>query len=315
MEQENKIAIALNEKVSNALANNTKPLFEKAFAMSTAIVEIKKLLTPEVMKPIMALQGNSLGFKTDRDKDGGYPEEVVKNCIIEATLSGLEVVGNQFNIISGQMYGTKNGFGALLKKYPGLHYEITFDLPRINAEKTSAAATAKIYWEIEGTKNTRKLDLAINMNKYLGADAVIGKAERKARKWLYCTLTGTEMGEGDVQDVPHTEVTSTISKEEKKDKKENERILSLIESAPDLATLETYRVHVQTDEAKAAYEIKKSTLSQTTIAVEEDPIAKKISEAITLTQLEALAFQCLPQHAELSRLKKMEIGKKLQSNS
>lgn len=247
------VAVILNEKVNNALANNNKVLFEKAFAMSNAIVELKTLLTPEVMKPIMALQGNKLGFKTDKDKTSGYTEDEVKNCIIEATLSGLQVVGNQFNIIGGNMYGTKEGFGFLLQNIPGLHYEIIFELPRIKPDNTGAAVIAHVSWTIEGKSFKRKLDLPIKMNAYMGADAVLGKAERKARKWLYSTLTGTDIGEGDIQDVPHTVVAEAKPVEEVKAEKQSERLLGLIESAQNITELSALKVHVKTEPEKEVY--------------------------------------------------------------
>lgn len=245
------VAVLLNEKVNNALASNKKELFVKAFEMAEAVTELKMMLSPEVMKPIMALQGNKLGFKTDKDKDGGYPMEVVQTCIIEATLSGLQVVGNQFNIIGGNMYGTKEGFGFLLKNIVGLHYEIIFDLPRINPDKTGAAVVAHVSWTMEGKANKRKLDLPIKMNQYMGADGVLGKAERKARRWLYSLLTGTEIGEGDVQDVPHTVVSNEVAPA--KEEKESERLLEMIKQADTISKLSELKPHVKTEADKKAY--------------------------------------------------------------
>jgi hypothetical protein len=43
----------------------------------------------------------------------------------------------------------------------------------------------------------------------MGADAIIGKASRKARAWLYATVTGMEVGDGDADDavvIPADEV-------------------------------------------------------------------------------------------------------------
>jgi hypothetical protein len=68
----------------------------------------------------MALQGSNLGFKTDKDKTGGYSEAEVKTCLIDAVLLGLQPTGNEFNIIASQMYPTGVGFGALIKTTPRL---------------------------------------------------------------------------------------------------------------------------------------------------------------------------------------------------
>lgn len=125
----------LNKNVEIALSAQTLAGFEKAYTMATAAGELKKLLNAEYMKPIMELQGNRIGFKTDKDNNGGYPVETVKNCIIEAVLMGVQPVGNQFNIIAGNCYLTKEGIGYLLKNINGLSYDIVFTLPRINPEK------------------------------------------------------------------------------------------------------------------------------------------------------------------------------------
>src|SRR6187551_1080575 len=138
----------LNESVGSVIQSDGLIGFEKAFLIARATGELKKLLTPEYMKPIMELQGNKLGFKTDKDSSGGYPEAVVKNCLIEAVLIGLQPYGNQFNIIAGNMYPTKEGFGYLLINFNGLSYEIIPSLPRIGSDKTSAAIVMKIKWSL-----------------------------------------------------------------------------------------------------------------------------------------------------------------------
>ena len=50
----------------------------------------------------------------------------------------------------------------------------------------------------------------------MGADAVIGKATRKARKWIYDTITGSEIPEGDVMDIEFKEVKENLSGDDKK---------------------------------------------------------------------------------------------------
>ena len=113
------ISKVIDSEISTVLASNVSG-FQKAFVMSSAIDIIKEQLSDEYMKPIMALQGSSLGFKTDMDtikkqvngkwateKGPGYPMEIVRECLIEAIFLGLEVTGNQFNIIGGNMYPTR----------------------------------------------------------------------------------------------------------------------------------------------------------------------------------------------------------------
>jgi hypothetical protein len=210
------VAKLLNNNVLAVLGNNNIMGFEKAYLIANAVGKLKELLTKEYMKPIMELQGNRLGFKTDKDiaqggaKGTGYPEDIVKNCLIEAVLFGVQPFGNQFNIIASNMYITKEGTGYLLSKVPGLVYQISPQLPRI--KEGSAAVVMDIEWTIGGVSNKKSIDFPIKVNNYMGTDAVIGKATRKARWWLYSTVTGIELPEGDIQDGDAT-VTSSIINE------------------------------------------------------------------------------------------------------
>jgi hypothetical protein len=205
------LAKELNHSVFSVLDAEGLKGFEKAYLIANAAGELKRLLTPEYMKPIMDLQGNRLGFKTDKDNANGYDMATVKNCLIEAVLTGVQPFGNQFNIIAGNCYITKEGFGYLLSKYPGLSYEIIPMLPRINTEKTSAAVVMKIKWSLGGGSKEREIDIPVKMNSFMGTDAAIGKATRKARAWLFNTITGSEIGDGDATDADV--ISTTITKE------------------------------------------------------------------------------------------------------
>ena len=221
----------MNSTVAKVLGAPAVLLFEKAFLVSTAIGELKGLLTPELMKPIMDLQGTRLGFKTDKDKTGGYSEATVKNCLIEAVLTGVQPYGNQFNIIADSCYITKEGFGYMLANFKGLYYEITPELPRINADKTSAAIVMNINWTIDLISKSNKLEIPVKMNSFMGTDAVIGKATRKARAWLYNTITGSEIGDGDIQDAEVLSTKITVDKLSIAEAKEDERIINFIKNA------------------------------------------------------------------------------------
>ncbi len=186
------ISKILDQEVSIVLGGENVKGFERFFLVAEAMNKLQTALTDDYMKPIMALQGSSLGFKTDKT----YPVDVVRRCISEAVLTGVEPVGNHFNIIAGNMYITKEGFGyLLLTKVPGLYYDIIPELPRI--KDTSAAVVMNINWTLNGTANEKKVDFATKVNQYMGADAVIGKATRKARAWLYNTITGSEIPDGE----------------------------------------------------------------------------------------------------------------------
>lgn len=192
---------SMDEAVSIVMGASVVEGFQKAYMVADATMKLKSLLTKEYMAPIMALQGSKLGFKTDKDKDGGYPESVVKDCVIEAVLTGVNPVGNQFNIIAGNCYITKEGFGFLLSKISGLSYKIIPQLPRIGGDAKSAAVVMDITYSIDGITKSEKMDIPIRMNAMMGTDAVIGKATRKARAWLYNTITGSEIADGEAEEI------------------------------------------------------------------------------------------------------------------
>ncbi|CAL1518161.1 hypothetical protein [Chitinophaga sp. MM2321] len=253
------VAKVLNNSVLEVLTSEKLLGFEKAYMIASAVQELKKLLTPEYMKPIMALQGNKLGFKTDKDKDGGYPEEAVKNCLVEAVLMGVQPFGNQFNIIAGNSYITKEGFGYLLSNISGLSWKIIPQLPRVGEK--SAAIVMKIQWTYGGVSEEQDIDFPIKVNAFMGTDGVIGKATRKARAWLFYTVTGSEISDGDVQDIDAKIVSTTINETKKTPQEiEAERIGLLIQDTTTIKELEALKQYIQPFQ-KELYEEKLKSLS------------------------------------------------------
>lgn len=173
--------------------------FAAAIATANGIARLKAALTPEVMAGVMTLQGSALGFRTDKDKDGGYPPQVVADALIEATMRGLPPVGNNFNIIGARLYITKEGCETILRKIKGLRYMITPQIPKM----TSAGAEAPVHveWEYNGKAQSKDLVFPVRVNSGMGADAVNGKARRKAAAWLIAQVTGMEIPEGDATDI------------------------------------------------------------------------------------------------------------------
>jgi len=244
-EQQITIGQKLNSVVSNVLSQKEIEGFQKAYVVSQGIEELRKLLTPEYMKPIMAMQGTKLGFKTDKV----YDEKQVKECLIEAVFMGLQPYGNEFNIIGGNCYATKEGLGALLKKMKWLQYEIIPQLPRINSDKTSAAIIMKIVWSIDGSQQqTRDIEIPVKMNQYMGTDAVIGKATRKARAWLYGKLNDCEIAEGDVMDADFKIVDQKPNSKDLDEKKAYDRVTDHINKSETIEQLEQVEGHIQGDQ-------------------------------------------------------------------
>lgn len=185
--------------------------FEKAHKVSTAILELEKLLDDNYMKPIMALQGTTLGFKTDKDlkkengsyvKGDGYPVSVVRRCLIEAVLKGYQPTNNEFNIISGNMYPAKNGLRRRANEWPGLKNKIVLTIKSVSSDKSSALVEADIKWSLNGSEEKEIIPIPLKIDSYTSVDAMLGKAERKALAWLLTNVSGEPVIDGDVDDIP-----------------------------------------------------------------------------------------------------------------
>lgn len=302
------IASKLNESVFKVISADGLVGFQKAYLIANAARDLKALLTSEYMKPIMELQGNRLGFKTDKDNAQGYPEASVKNCLIEAVLTGVQPFGNQFNIIAGNCYITKEGFGYLLANFKGLSYEIIPELPRI--KDNSAAIVMKIKWTLRGQISERSLDIPVKVNQYMGTDAVIGKATRKARAWLYNTLTGSEVADGDAyeNDAKTTIIIDPIDKEK-------ERVEYLLKDVVTIAELNALASQIP-PKYQELYEAKKRELEQPS----KPKFTPEINTDIVVCETIAEVNQVFDVHPELKDDKdfitainnqKIFIGKKL----
>jgi hypothetical protein len=231
MSTENKntaVALKLNEAVGSVLNQTNLQGFERAYATAQSIEVLKTLLTPEYMAPIMQLQGNRLGFKSDKDRSGGYPMDVVKNCLIEAVLMGLQPFGNEFNIIAGNTYATKEGVGRLLATWKGLKYSLICGVPKPNPDGKSAVVEVTIKWTINNESKEEVIPISIKMDAYTSVDAMIGKATRKGRAWLLSAISGIEIVEADITDAEFVDVTPKQTHQEVSKSKEYDRVLKHI---------------------------------------------------------------------------------------
>lgn len=156
-------------------------------------------ITDEMMLDVLMLKNSGLGFRTDEaTRDGGaYPEAVVRSIFIEACMRGLQVVGNEFNIIAGRLYITKEGFSRMLREYEGLtELVITPGLPDIRDKRATVHVEAS--WKLNGLPQAIARDIPVRVNKGMGDDAVLGKADRKIKAAIFGQITGSEQPEGEV---------------------------------------------------------------------------------------------------------------------
>lgn len=184
--------------------------FEAELAVAQSIQDLRAALTPEVMRPIMGLMNTDLGFLTDRDpkrpaKNGEsvtpYSVEDVRDAIIEAKLRGFHCCGNEFNIISKRFYAAKNGLKRRCETWPGVtNLKILIGLPRNSRDGAGAVVPVVGSWEKDGQKDKIETEVAVKVNAFMGADAVVGKAERKLYKRIFDRLSGRVTPDGDASE-------------------------------------------------------------------------------------------------------------------
>jgi hypothetical protein len=176
--------------------------FQRAMLLAEGIHRLRGALGAEVMAKIMPLQNSPLGFLTDK-LDGGYGVEVLREALIVAVLQGAYPVGNEFNVIAGKCYLTKQYFRRKLREFQGLtDLRLAPGVPRVS--ESGALVPFAASWKINGrldkieclfrkTETGEELDerICVRVNKGMGADAILGKAERKMLARIYTQLTSS----------------------------------------------------------------------------------------------------------------------------
>lgn len=176
-----------------------KKRLTQAVLQARVVRELATALTPAIMEELMPLAGTSLGFRTDKQ----YPIETVKACVIEAALRGASIIGNEFNIIAGNCYLTRNYFTRQLCIYPGLTDLVVLPgIPR--AKPDGALVDVRASWKLNGKSYSMECvgDQAIpcRVNSGQGVDAILGKADRKMKARIFAQITGTQHGDGEVDE-------------------------------------------------------------------------------------------------------------------
>ena len=187
--------------------------FSEALGLAGAVQHLRAALTDEVMAPIMELQSTPIGFRTDRDmkkkpgggyaKGDGYPVAVVRDIVIESCRHGARMVGNEFNIIGGRMYLTKEYFQRKLDDAIGRgNWRLMHNLPQVTRNNqghvVGAVVTTSVEWRANGEDwQKQEVEFAIKGDNYSTSDAFTGKADRKAGAWLYRQVTGKTVPDGE----------------------------------------------------------------------------------------------------------------------
>lgn len=188
--------------------------FARAHELASMVGALETAITPDFMRPIMDLRDKRIGFRTDRDptqtdyKTGRahvpYAEDVVKRCLIEAVICGVYPTGNEFNIIAGNCYITREGYTRLVREIEGLTDLQLSPAPPKRVGEDGAIVDFDASWKMNGVQQAMRESIPVKINKGMGTDAILGKAERKMLYRVYKRATGSEtsLPEGDVDDAP-----------------------------------------------------------------------------------------------------------------
>lgn len=190
--------------------------------LATAMNQLRQMLTPEVMAPIMELQGSALGFRTDKDKEGGYKVDVVREVLIEAQMKGFRMFANETNIIGGRFYATREGFERIFRDLSKsgriTNLRLLPSVPKTSGDGATVDYSAS--WTVRkgdgpAINDELKLSIPVRVNSGQGPDAILGKAKRKMLAAIYSRITGTEITDGEVDDPRTIDVSASKPVEQK----------------------------------------------------------------------------------------------------
>ena len=168
--------------------------WERDLVQAKALAPLERLLTPDLLQDFMKLQDSPYGFRTDSK----YPAEVVRRCLIQAWLAGARVSGNQFNIIAGNCYLTKEFYRAAILDTQGVsNLKLTIGTPQRYGER-AMACEAKAEWTFGGRSQelkflkTAELDarIVVNSHSSSGPDEIRGRVESKLFQRVLSVLRG-----------------------------------------------------------------------------------------------------------------------------
>lgn len=184
-----------------------------ALAIAAGRKQLEGIFQGEVMSLVMSLQGSEIGFRTDKDSEKGYPENVVRDVVTSALVQGARLTGNEINIIASRLYLTREFYLRTLAEFDGLtNLKVEVDLPEL--KEGVALISGRASWTYRGQRDaiefrkTADADTRIGVKRNKGQDhaAVATKGDRKIRQKVYERLTGTVVtSDPDDPAIPHQE--------------------------------------------------------------------------------------------------------------
>jgi len=181
---------------------------EKSFMIAEGIGQMTNVFkeNTEVCRLLTYLQGKKLGFRTDKE----YPIEKVVECAVEALIRGLQLTGNQFNIIAENLYIPKEGFDYLLESLAGF-VDFFIEWGDYETDKGVGKVKYKATWKYKDKEDEMVGVVPVRINSGMIVDAIYGKAERKVMAKVYKKITKSAafFEERDLSEINTTSVSSS----------------------------------------------------------------------------------------------------------
>ena len=166
----------------------------------------------------MKLKNTPLGFMTDERKASGnkpavfYDVARVKEFSVETIANGFTLTGNEVNMIASRMYAAKAGVSRKLKDQKGFS-ALRLELGIPTGQKDGSIVHFDATWKIGDNDQSLSGEIPIRVNNYMGIDAILGKAERKAKYRILNQVVGSDLGfvDGDIHDAEEVNITDVKS--------------------------------------------------------------------------------------------------------
>ena len=196
--------LATEESLSAAIPAAGMGKVAHAIKVAQAIQSMRDAMPKDMIRAVLQpLAGSPLGFQMDRDS---YPDDVIRDCAIEAVLNGLPLCGNRWNIIGGRFYPRKEGFEDLCSTRCRFTTSVSVGTLPANAYNTGEYVTCTVTIMylmnelpdgMEPQKHVGRYRVKLNKKSSIPEDLLEGKAKRKALRDLWRILSGIALPEGD----------------------------------------------------------------------------------------------------------------------
>jgi len=182
---------------ATALALSQIPAVQAAARRAETIRRLWDAITDDVLEYLAPLNNTPLGFKCDKE----YDDNTLRFCIVQALLLGARLTDNEFNIIQGRAYLTREFFVRVLSENADLtNLRVSYGVPKITPDGALVSVSAT--WVLNKVADSLDADIPIGTRGKETVDNILGKASRKFLARVYARVTGSKFAvpEGEIED-------------------------------------------------------------------------------------------------------------------